>query len=99
MLGRLEIVESAIADQANDQAVVPPLIFIWIFCTILYENLHFYLQEVFLSDNNQGTSMSEIVGRCCVMHVKDYFKCKPEVRFQYFANYEMDKNLLKYFEM
>jgi len=38
----------------------------------------FLEKEVFLSDNNQGTSMSEIVGRCCVMHVKDYFKCKPE---------------------
>ncbi|XP_035825265.1 protein polybromo-1 isoform X1 [Aplysia californica] len=38
----------------------------------------FLEKEVFRSDTRQSTPISEIVGRCCVMFVKDYFKFKPE---------------------
>ncbi|BFZ08168.1 hypothetical protein BsWGS_11204 [Bradybaena similaris] len=38
----------------------------------------FLEKEVFRSDTSYGTPLSEIVGRCCVMCVKDYFKSKPE---------------------
>ncbi|XP_059161313.1 protein polybromo-1-like isoform X4 [Physella acuta] len=38
----------------------------------------FLQKEVFKSDTSHGTPLSEIVGRCCVMFVKDYFKSKPE---------------------
>ncbi|KAK6994776.1 protein polybromo-1-like isoform X1 [Biomphalaria glabrata] len=38
----------------------------------------FLEKEVFRSETSHGTPLSEIVGRCCVMFVKDYFKHKPE---------------------
>ncbi|CAL1527080.1 unnamed protein product [Lymnaea stagnalis] len=38
----------------------------------------FLEKEVFKSDTSHGTPLSEIVGRCCVMFVKDYFKSRPE---------------------
>jgi len=39
----------------------------------------FLEKEVFLSDTSRGNvALTEIVGRCCVMNVKDYFKSKPE---------------------
>ncbi|CAG5124399.1 unnamed protein product [Candidula unifasciata] len=38
----------------------------------------FLEKEVFRSDTSYGTPLSEIVGRCCVMCVNDYFKSKPE---------------------
>uniref|UniRef100_A0A0B7AIS6 Protein polybromo-1 n=1 Tax=Arion vulgaris TaxID=1028688 RepID=A0A0B7AIS6_9EUPU len=38
----------------------------------------FLEKEVFRSDTSHGTPLSEIVGRCCVMCVKDYFKSRPE---------------------
>lgn len=38
----------------------------------------FLEKEVFRCDVSHGTPLSEIVGRCCVMFVKEYFKSKPE---------------------
>ncbi|KAK3800671.1 hypothetical protein RRG08_003077 [Elysia crispata] len=38
----------------------------------------FLEKEVFRCDVSHGTPLSEIVGRCCVMFVKDYFKSKPQ---------------------
>ncbi|GFO15453.1 polybromo 1 [Plakobranchus ocellatus] len=38
----------------------------------------FLEKEVFRSDISHGTPLSEIVGRCCVMFVKDYFRSKPQ---------------------
>lgn len=39
----------------------------------------FLQKEVFKSDFNTSISPSEIIGKCYVMHVRDYFKYKPEV--------------------
>ncbi|GFS20715.1 protein polybromo-1 [Elysia marginata] len=38
----------------------------------------FLEKEVFRCDVSHGTPLSEIVGRCCVMFVKEYFKSKPQ---------------------
>ncbi|XP_025107181.1 protein polybromo-1-like isoform X2 [Pomacea canaliculata] len=38
----------------------------------------FLEKEVFKSDTSHGISMSQIMGRCYVMFVKDYFKLRPE---------------------
>lgn len=38
----------------------------------------FYFQEVFKSDVHIASPLNQVVGRCCVMSVKDYFRFKPE---------------------
>uniref|UniRef100_T1J6Q3 Polybromo-1 n=1 Tax=Strigamia maritima TaxID=126957 RepID=T1J6Q3_STRMM len=41
-------------------------------------NRKFLEKEVFKSDNYNSTLMSQVLGKCYVMFVKDYFKMKPE---------------------
>ncbi|XP_054159382.1 protein polybromo-1-like isoform X2 [Oppia nitens] len=48
-----------------------------------YETFHiaskkFLEKEVFKSDSFNSTPLSQVVGKCCVMFVKDYFRCKPQ---------------------
>ncbi|KAK7457993.1 hypothetical protein BaRGS_00039138 [Batillaria attramentaria] len=38
----------------------------------------FLEKEVFKTETSHEINMSQIMGRCCVMFVKDYFKMKPE---------------------
>ncbi|EEB13504.1 predicted protein [Pediculus humanus corporis] len=38
----------------------------------------FLEKEVFKSDQHVAVPLSQVLGRCCVMSVKDYFKLKPE---------------------
>ncbi|KAL0270693.1 UNVERIFIED_CONTAM: hypothetical protein PYX00_008011 [Menopon gallinae] len=38
----------------------------------------FLEKEVFKSDQHIAVPLSQVLGRCCVMSVKDYFKFKPE---------------------
>ena len=33
---------------------------------------------MFKSDQHVAVPLSQVLGRCCVMSVKDYFKLKPE---------------------
>ena len=37
------------------------------------------MQEVFKTEQSHEIAMSQIMGRCYVMFVKDYFKMRPEV--------------------
>ncbi|KAH9420477.1 Protein polybromo-1 [Dermatophagoides pteronyssinus] len=37
----------------------------------------FLEKEVFKSDNFTTTPISQVKGKCCVMFVKDYFRCQP----------------------
>ncbi|KAH9526702.1 Protein polybromo-1 [Dermatophagoides farinae] len=37
----------------------------------------FLEKEVFKSDNYTNTPLSQVMGKCCVMFVKDYFRCQP----------------------
>lgn len=37
------------------------------------------VQEVFKTEQSHEIAMSQIMGRCYVMFVKDYFKMRPEV--------------------
>jgi len=37
------------------------------------------MQEVFKSDFYDAASFNKVLGKCCVLFVKDYFKYKPEV--------------------
>ena len=39
----------------------------------------FLEKELFRSDFNDTVSFDKVLGKCFVMHVKDYFKMKPEV--------------------
>ncbi|XP_058446489.1 protein polybromo-1 isoform X2 [Malaya genurostris] len=48
-----------------------------------YETYHlqtrkFMEQEVFKSDQHQAIPLSQVLNKCFVMHVKDYFKMRPE---------------------
>ena len=43
----------------------------------------FLQKEVFKSDFYTSISPSEIIGKCYVMHVRDYFKYKPQVGVLY----------------
>ena len=38
------------------------------------------VQEVFKTEQSHEIAMSQIMGRCYVMFVKDYFKMRPEVK-------------------
>lgn len=38
----------------------------------------FLEKEVFKSDNYNSTPLNQVVGKCFVMFVKDYFRCKPQ---------------------
>lgn len=38
----------------------------------------FLEQEVFKTDSYQSVPLDQVIGKCCVMNVKDYFKMKPE---------------------
>lgn len=38
----------------------------------------FLEKEVFRSDNMNSMLLSQVIGKCCVMFVKDYFKYKPK---------------------
>ena len=40
----------------------------------------FLEKELFKSDYSDTVPFSKIVGKCCVMSVKEYYKLKPEVR-------------------
>ncbi|KPM06091.1 polybromo-1-like protein [Sarcoptes scabiei] len=37
----------------------------------------FLEKEVFKSDNYTATPINQVIGKCCVMFVKDYFRCEP----------------------
>ena len=39
------------------------------------------LQEVFKSDYSECSNLKQVLGKCYVMFVKDFFKQKPEVRY------------------
>ena len=41
------------------------------------------LQEVFKSDFYTSIPISQVLGKCYVMSVKDYFKSKPEVSWNF----------------
>lgn len=38
----------------------------------------FLEQEVFKTESYQAIPLDQVIGKCCVMNVKDYFKMKPE---------------------
>ena len=53
---------------------------------------HFFLfQEVFKSDYCASSKLSQVLGKCHVMFVKDYFNKKPEVRNSLVWNYVVVK--------
>ena len=47
---------------------------------MIYDLRLVFLQEVFKSDYCACSNLKQVVGKCYVMFVKDYFKQKPEVR-------------------
>jgi hypothetical protein len=55
----------------------------------------FLLQEVFKSEISSSISMTQVIGKCFVMNVKDYFKMKPEVSLG--LVYKLNKKVYKYY--
>lgn len=43
-----------------------------------YDFFTFLFQEVFKTDQHVAIPLNKVLGRCCVLSVKDYFRCKPE---------------------
>ena len=40
--------------------------------------VYILFQEVFKTEQNVAIPLNQVLGRCCVLSVKDYFRSKPE---------------------
>ena len=82
------------------QSVISYLMVIFITCPTFLTKwiviLMFPLQEVFKSDFYTSIPISQVLGKCYVMSVKDYFKSKPEVSCSFILFF---RNYLKFIQI
>jgi hypothetical protein len=55
------------------------------------------LQEVFKSDFYTSIQLTQVIGKCYVMYVKEYFKSKPEVRKVFFRNSDLQIVVINFY--